>query len=249
MTEAPPSRTLRIADWEGHYETNDSRKLKHLEWVKTPNSHDSIGFCEILSHPNGMAHYGAWNLILQLASKCPIRGLLVTGKGKAHDAHSIALVTRGNEKVISEAIVRLLAIGWLEESPEMPGKSPGISGDAGRKPVLEGEERRGDKKRGEGEENPPAPPGCSCLVKALKSLKAAGGVHPREAEALDEWIALTINEIECIDDEESAEAAAWMIKQAKKAGIVARYARHVQDQVVACKHHMEHYRRDKARVA
>jgi hypothetical protein len=105
---------LRIVGWSDYFETNESRKIVKLNWVATPNGHDSIAFCELLTHANGLAHYGAWNLILQLASKCPTRGLLKNGKGIAYTARTIAMVTRAPERIVAEALERLVAIGWLE---------------------------------------------------------------------------------------------------------------------------------------
>lgn len=111
-------KILRVTDWEETHEIAESRRIKVLSWVATPNNHDSFGFCTLIKHPNGMAHFGAWNLILQLASKCSIRGLLIYGGNKcprAHNAKTISDITRGSERVFSECLPRLLEIGWLEE--------------------------------------------------------------------------------------------------------------------------------------
>lgn len=116
------TKAFQIAGWRAHYETAESKRITRLAWVATPNGHDSVGYCELLAHESGMAHYGAWNLILQVASKCPIRGLLVRDSGKVHSAMSIAMVTRGDLRTIEAAIPRLLEIGWLElvEHPAQP---------------------------------------------------------------------------------------------------------------------------------
>ncbi len=63
-------KVLRIKDWDALYENNRTRELKTLDWFPMRNKHDGDGFTELLDHPNGIAHYGAWVLILQVASKC-----------------------------------------------------------------------------------------------------------------------------------------------------------------------------------
>jgi hypothetical protein len=110
--------TYRIRDWARNFENNRTRELKKMDWVPVPNKHDGDGFTELLDHENGMAHYGAWHLILQVASKCDPRGTLLrdgAGGGKTpHTPHSLARITRGSAAVFGEAIGRLVNIGWLE---------------------------------------------------------------------------------------------------------------------------------------
>ena len=154
----------QITDWDEHYESAESRKVKRLGWVRVPNKHDGGSFCELLDHQDGMAHLGAWLLILQVASKMPVRGLLVDERGRALAAKDIARRTRGSVRSITDAIPRLIEAGWLEEvqtfdelegeppaklrqSPDAPGCHPDSSGRAPENVVLE--KRREEKKRGE----------------------------------------------------------------------------------------------------
>ena len=106
---------LTVRDWQKHFENNRTRELKNLDWVPIPNKHDGDGFSELMDHPNGTAHYGAWMLITQVASKCDVRGTLLRDGARPYDATSLARVTRGNRAVFEEALPRLVAIGWLEE--------------------------------------------------------------------------------------------------------------------------------------
>lgn len=136
----------RIKDWNVHFENNRTRELKHLEWVPIPTKHDSDGFTQLMSHPNGTAHYGAWVLIVEVAAKCKVRGTLSRhGAGmsqgaavgvKAYDSESLSRVCRGSAEVFAEVLPRLLEIGWLEtvnledgklceESPIHPAPSCG----------------------------------------------------------------------------------------------------------------------------
>lgn len=114
----------RIKDWNVHFENNRTRELKHLEWVPIPTKHDSDGFTQLMSHPNGTAHYGAWVLIVEVAAKCKVRGTLSrhgagfsqggAGGVRAYDSESLSRVCRGSAEVFAEVLPRLLEIGWLE---------------------------------------------------------------------------------------------------------------------------------------
>lgn len=123
----------RIKDWDRHFENNRTRELKRMDWVPVPNKHDGDGFTELLDHKNGMAHYGAWHLILQVASKCDPRGTLLrdgaAGGKIPHTAESIARITRGVATTIKDAIDRLVSIGWVEscDDPALDRHNPAPS--------------------------------------------------------------------------------------------------------------------------
>lgn len=134
----------RIREWDKNFENNRTRELKKLDWVKVPNKHDGYGFAELLDHPNGMAHYGAWMLILQVASKCETRGTLlrsgVGGKAVAHTPQSIARISHGNAAVMEEAMERLVTIGWIEVCEESAPDCGIPAPKAGTPPSTEGNE-------------------------------------------------------------------------------------------------------------
>ena len=102
-----------VTDWGELYENHETRKRKSLFWVLVPNSHDSLGFVEIMERPDGLEVFGAWNLILQVASKCPVRGLLANAKGRPYTAREIAKKTRANADQIENALKVLVEIGWI----------------------------------------------------------------------------------------------------------------------------------------
>jgi hypothetical protein len=106
---------LRIKDWDKHFENNRTRELKKLDWVPVPNDLDGDGYTELMDHPNGAAHLGAWLAIVQIASKCDVRGTLSRKGARSHDAHSLARISRVSPEIFAEAIPRLADIGWLEE--------------------------------------------------------------------------------------------------------------------------------------
>lgn len=108
----------RIRDWSKHFENNRTRELKELRFVILPNKHDGDGYTELLDHPNGAAHYGAWVAMVQVASKCDVRGTLMRDGDRPHDPASLSRLTRLPEKVFKEAIPRLVQVGWIEPLPE-----------------------------------------------------------------------------------------------------------------------------------
>ncbi len=105
---------LRVARWDETFENNQSRVIKDLKWVPFPNKHDSDGYTELMDHPEGYAHYAAWVVIVQVASKCNPRGTLVREGARPHDAASLARISRVPETIIENAIPRLILVGWLE---------------------------------------------------------------------------------------------------------------------------------------
>jgi hypothetical protein len=129
---------LRVKGWEKRYENNRTRGLKRMEWVPVPNRMDGDGFTELMDHPNGITHFGCWNLCLQVASRCQPRGVLIRTDGRPHDAVSLARITRVPASAFVEAIPRLLTIGWLEtfthDGAAIPHEGAGSlrEGDYGR---------------------------------------------------------------------------------------------------------------------
>lgn len=177
-------KALRITDWSAHYETAESRRIKDLSWVATPNGHDSVSFCQLLKHPNGMAHFGAWNLILQVASKCSTRGTLTYGKKcpRPHDAGTIAELTHGSVKIIEEAIPRLLEFGWLEEIEMDDQRSAGHALPSAGQATNTGQDRTGQDTGGRTGDAPAPDDGLSSFLEDFKCKTERAG-----KSILDEW--------------------------------------------------------------
>lgn len=154
----------RVRDWDKHFENNRTRDLKKMDWVPVPNRHDGSGFCELMDHPDAMAHYGAWHLILQVASKCGERGtLLREGAGGvkiAHTPQSLARITHGSAAVFEAAIERLVSIGWLEvctiPAPSCGNPAPRCGEVPMERKGMEGNGR--ERKGREGKGLDPTPP-------------------------------------------------------------------------------------------
>lgn len=104
-----------IKAWERHYENAQSRKSKKSHrWVAMPNKHDGKGFRRIMAMRDGAAIYGAWCLIVQIASKCPMRGVLADDDGPL-DAEDMASKTGCPSSVFSRALEVLTSerVAWI----------------------------------------------------------------------------------------------------------------------------------------
>lgn len=121
-----PHTVLRIKDWDKHFENNRTRELKKMTWVPFPNKQDGDGYTDLMSHLDGVAHFGCWIAICQVASKCDPRGTLLRDnpalgcdpdkhpQKRPHDTASLSRMTRVPEEILKKAIDRLIIIGWLE---------------------------------------------------------------------------------------------------------------------------------------
>jgi len=154
---------LKIRDWDKYFENNRTRELKRLDWVPMPVKMDGDGYTELVDHPHGAAHFGAWCAIVEVAAKCEPRGTLLRDGQKPHDAASLARVTRLPVKVFDDVIPRLLVIGWLESQTlsdhqvtTIPQEDAGIPQDDATKshlPALNGREWNGREQKGREEES------------------------------------------------------------------------------------------------
>ena len=104
---------IKIVDWEKHYENNRPRELKKMAWVPMPNRHDGDGYTRLLDHPNGTAHFGAWCALVEVASRCDVRGTLLRRGGDPIESESLARMTHIPLSVWNEVLPRLVTIGWI----------------------------------------------------------------------------------------------------------------------------------------
>lgn len=124
-----------IKDWKDIYETHDSRKYKGLNWVALPNRWDGRGFRRAMKHERHIEIFAAWPLILQIASRCQVRGTLQGDDGVPLTAQDMEDKTGLDVKCFDIALNVLSSqeIGWIEVKeisrnlPELPG-TPGDSG-------------------------------------------------------------------------------------------------------------------------
>lgn len=113
-----------IKDWEKHFEVAQSRKSDRLRWVATPNKHDGKSLRRLMRLPEGLEIFGAWNLILQVASKCPVRGVLADADGPL-TAADIADKTGAPADKIHHALTVCShdSIGWITTGSTLPDDS------------------------------------------------------------------------------------------------------------------------------
>jgi len=74
------SSCYRIARWADRFEDAHTRKRKKVGYHCQPNTHSGHRLRLLGARPDGAAIYGAWCLILQVASRCPTRGVLWDGE-------------------------------------------------------------------------------------------------------------------------------------------------------------------------
>lgn len=136
----------RIKDWALHFENAESRKIKGARWLPLPNKHDGKGFRRLTKHAEKVQILCAWTLILQVASKCPVRGDLADENGPL-TALDLADMTDFPLEIFILAfqVLQEPRFGWIEdvprpagdysrpipEHPDAPGASPGSSGQPG----------------------------------------------------------------------------------------------------------------------
>ena len=122
MTNKPVK--YRVANWNEHFETSESRKRKGpLDWVAMPTRMDGKRYRRVASHERAVELFAAWVLILEVAARCPARGTLVDGHDQALDAQDMADMTGFPADIFTLAFETLgdLRIGWIEtvESEEV----------------------------------------------------------------------------------------------------------------------------------
>lgn len=102
--------------WNVHFEIAQSRKYPKISWVAVPNKHDGKGFRRIARNENNIAIFCAWNLIVQVASKMPLRGVLADEDGPL-TFEDLADVTSYPAGLFATAIPILASpeIRWLED--------------------------------------------------------------------------------------------------------------------------------------
>lgn len=116
-----------VRGWDSKFENSQSRKCSRLTWVPVPNKHDGKSYRRLIEMPDGPALYGTWALILQVASKCPTRGVLVDDDGPL-DADDLSAKTGCSAELFETAFEVLSSprIGWLEaESIDSTGSGVG----------------------------------------------------------------------------------------------------------------------------
>lgn len=114
-TELVVATVFVIRDWHEHFEVSQTRKVDTLRWVPVPVKHDGLSFRRVMALDDGLAVFGAWVLILQVAGKCRRRGILTTDTGRPMTAEDIAIKTGAPKAGIERALEVLMSedVGWV----------------------------------------------------------------------------------------------------------------------------------------
>lgn len=173
MTNDSKSRTVtryRVRKWADLFENAQSRKIDRLSWVPIPNKHDGKSYRRLIAHDDGPALYAAWVLIVQVASKCPTRGVLADADG-ALDTDDLAAKTGVPASLFARALEVLThpKIGWLE-AELLPADSQHIGSglpDASTDAALNRTERNRNESK-----KPPPPKRHAPAVSKVNEVKA-----------------------------------------------------------------------------
>lgn len=111
--------TYYIKGWRTHFEVAQTRAVKAMQWVAVPNRHDGKSYRRLMRHPDAGSIYAAWILLVQVASRCPVRGALEDEDGPL-TADDLEMKTGLPASVYEMAIPVLLSkeIGWLSLTPD-----------------------------------------------------------------------------------------------------------------------------------
>lgn len=109
-------QALRVRDWGDHYEISQTRRVaKRMRWVPVPTKHDGRGFRRLIRSENGPALFGAFVLAVEVAAKCPRRGVLADFEGPI-DPDDLEAKTGCPAEIFERMIRKCLSekIRWLE---------------------------------------------------------------------------------------------------------------------------------------
>ncbi len=120
-------KAFRITQWETSHETHESRKLKFLPWVASPNKHDGLAFAYIKAEPEAdkIELICAWKLMVDLAGRAVRgqRGWLMRA-GKPLTATDMAMMTTFPQRIFEKAFAFFSRpeVGWMAEE-EVPAET------------------------------------------------------------------------------------------------------------------------------
>ena len=110
MSQVP----LEIANWEEGFEIAQSRRRSgRLSWVAMPTRHDSRGYRKLIRSKGGVRHFACWCVLVQVAARCSIRGVLADDRGIALTFDDFEALTDIPASYFESAIPILCDIGWI----------------------------------------------------------------------------------------------------------------------------------------
>ena len=108
------SPLLEIANWEEGFEIAQSRRRGgRLSWVAMPTRHDSRGYRKLVRRKDGGKFLACWVVMVQVAARCHVRGLLADDRGIGYTSEDLESLTDLPQEDFDAAIPVLCSIGWL----------------------------------------------------------------------------------------------------------------------------------------
>ena len=109
------SNPLVIANWEDGFEIAQSRRRAgRLSWVAMPTRHDSRGYRKLMRQDGGVEAFACWCVMVQLAARMSIRGILADDRGNPLDVFDFEAMTDIPATTFERSIPLLCKVGWLE---------------------------------------------------------------------------------------------------------------------------------------
>jgi len=166
----------KIIDWNIHFENNRSRSVENLRWVCVPNRHDGEGYSLIMEQDDAAELFAAWVLILQVASKCQVRGSLVRNDGTPLTAESLSIKTRADKAWFEKALNFFThKVKWLDCQPTVRQVSADCQAGDTQVTKKEGKQKKGI----EGKASKARPQSREAFDAYFREV----GLYPRDAEA------------------------------------------------------------------
>lgn len=212
---------LYVRDWITKYENNRSKALKRLDWVPIPNRMDGKGYFELLDHPNGASHFGAWIAIVEIASRCQTRGTL-SEDGQGFSPTDLFRMSRIPSVIFEEVLPRLLEIGWLEKEVQLNQQPDKIQQGGAGIQHLSADNRPLKGREGKGTEaNGSVVPAAPNPIKALRDVYHSGNRPTTERD----WsnAATAIVNCDISDDEIFKEVVPWVQEELSKTGTPRKF--------------------------
>ena len=124
-SEPHPKQAYRILKWDQRHENHESRKIAGaLQWIRVPTSQASMGLQRLLALPDGVAVFGIYILLAELAGTMPVRGTLADEHGPL-TLRDLEIRIRVKASRIKRAIEVLCSPGIAWFTMDAPGISPG----------------------------------------------------------------------------------------------------------------------------
>ena len=213
---------IKIRDWNQHFETAESRKRTGaLSWVSMPTKLDGRRFRRLSQRPNAHEIMGAFLLIVEVAARCPERGVLVDDRGDPIGAQDLSDMT-GFPVEGFEIAIEVLSdpkINWLEVCEDLPD-SAGVCRDvpdtAGSSHYITDNTKQTDRQtRGASSSSKKSSGGDGEIVAALRSAGLRSKAAISRCSKIDGISVVRVQRV-------AASAASRCRSGSDKAGLIAR---------------------------